>query len=268
MNVTKTSMFTLIELLVVVAIIAILASMLLPALSKTRQKARRISCLNNMKQIGLAYAMYAGDEDDSLPARWGFAAVETAPISNTSHYGHTAWYPTPNDYNPLGRLLQGYRSGSGRYLNTMDVLWCPGTKDYNWGMMNLKQITSNFEANGGRVWLPYSVNTLHGTNNDRGTGTPGPYSATGGRGKLSACADLDLICATETWNLNPALLFLNHPDAASFPAGFNVLGFDGSAKWVSNARHDIANYTSNYQTFHQSTWWRSNIWSYRMAELP
>src|SRR5580700_9776989 len=64
---TTRSAFTLIELLVVIAIIAILAAILFPVFAQAREKARAISCLSNLKQLGLSFEMYLQDYDEVMP---------------------------------------------------------------------------------------------------------------------------------------------------------------------------------------------------------
>lgn len=196
----KTRGFTLIELLVVIAIIAILAAILFPVFAKAREKARQSSCLNNVKQLTMAFVQYCQDYDEITPLNMTYSPVECR------------WY---NSLMP--------------YVKNTQVLYCPSYRDYpgyaqgyNWGYYHMytRSATNTYGGGVPLSALQYPAET-HVLAEADGFGSPAAsYGLTGHGCFMPPQANL--------WNYSPWA-------AGRHNDGMNVGMLDGHAKWLSRS---------------------------------
>jgi len=115
--------FTLIELLVVIAVIVILAGLLLPALSSAKERARKIQCMNNQRQLAVTLQMYSGDNQEHLPGN-GYASPDSDVKLWVVGDGH--W--DPPFFTNLDLLLDSKHAQFAAYLKTAAVYKCPSDR--------------------------------------------------------------------------------------------------------------------------------------------
>ena len=210
--------FTLIELLVVIAIIAILAALLLPALSKAKALAQRTSCLNNKRQLQLAWHLYTMDYNDNMPT--------CGALSQENYYGWvTGWMPNEMDATNYN-LFKGTNSVLWPYNTSVGIYKCPSDTSmaYIWGILypRVRSVSMNGWMNGNSGYLNSSHPEIITYRKTADLTRPGPTETFVFTDEMPGTLDDDyfqiLVTVPDGWGVWPGI-WHNGGDCFSFADG-------------------------------------------------
>lgn len=214
---TRDRGFTLIELLVVIAIIAILAAILFPVFAKAREKARQISCLSNLKQLGLAFIQYTSDND-------GMEAGATADVTGQNKTGGWMYLvtegnaTTPAKFDPTQGSIYPYVKSLGVYACPDDSFARTAEDSYaSNGCLDAPNIVSvgkGFSAGKNEAVFDNPASTMLLGEED------------GSASHMSGSTDDAYLLVAANNGGNP--VSIRHTN------GSNIVFLDGHAKWYSN----------------------------------
>jgi prepilin-type N-terminal cleavage/methylation domain-containing protein len=273
--------FTLVELLVVIGIIALLVSMLLPALNKAREAAKRTQCLSNLHQIHVMLVMYAGQSKDQVPLGYSGSTSGSTQSSNYYISRNAPGAPDPDPpqlvrYIGLGMLFKTriLREGSG------EALFCPAWQDHQFGYGSvtngwppsrdtvrstycLRTSTNNANPASGTYatdavyWLTGSSATHPFYPIKMKNGLPEPGLIPGAMFKLSKLKNRAIVSDIQHHN--------QRIDRAHVK-GFNTLYANGAAKWIDRKllKKQLDNPLNKFAT--AQDWIHDQIWNNLDAE--